>query len=143
MPDEQRKRRSKAEWAELVLQFESSGREAEDFARTHGLNPRTLKWWQSQLKAGSSYRKRSEPTSKSKSAAPVAAKPTKTRTKGLAVLTERLVDVLVAEPGLSVATLATTLRFADRAVRTELEELEALGVVYRRGKGPETRWFAG
>lgn len=141
MASERRKRRNKAEWAELVLQYEASGGEAEAFARARGLNPRTLLWWQSQLKVGSSYRRRSEPKRR-RSRAP-ASSVSKATVRSVEVLTARLVDKLVVEPGQTTAVLATELRFAPAVVRSELKELEDLGIVFRRGHGPGTRWFPG
>ncbi|MEZ4322875.1 MAG: hypothetical protein R3F61_35740 [Myxococcota bacterium] len=138
------KRRSQAEWAELVVRFEASGKTAEAFAEGTGVNPKTLKWWRSQLKAGSLYRKRQsgEPAPKvTVKRAPkrrVARKP-----KPLPQLTERLVDRIAAEPGMSVQALALSLRFGERVIRRELTELERLGILVRRGDGPATRWFLG
>lgn len=139
------KRRSQAEWAELVMRFEASGKPAEAFAEKHSVNPKTLKWWRSQLKAGSLYRKRQSgkraPKEETKPAASARRAPRKP--KSLPQMTERLVNRVAAEPGISAQALALTLHFDVRVIRRELTQLEQLGILVRRGEGPATRWFLG
>lgn len=45
-----RARRSRGEWLEEVVRWRRSGRNAEDYARVQGLNPRTLTFWASRLR---------------------------------------------------------------------------------------------
>lgn len=47
-----RKRRSAAEWSEIVANWKSSGESREAYAKRHGLNPGTLGWWRSQVDHG-------------------------------------------------------------------------------------------
>lgn len=138
-------RRSQAEWAELIVRFEASGKTVEDFALKNDLNPRTLSWWRSQLRAGSLYRAR-----RSKSAAPKTEKKQETpkrraprKPKSLPQMTERLVDRIAAEPGITAQALAVSLRFEVGVIRQELRELEQLGILVHRGRGPTTRWYLG
>jgi transposase-like protein len=139
-----KKRRSRAEWAELVVRFEASGQSASAFAARHGLNANTLKWWRSQLRAGSLYRKRQEKPPPGKASRPA---PKKRSARAAAAelphMVERLVNRIADEPGLRTRALALTVAYDIAVVRQELRELEELGIVYRRGRGPATRWYLG
>jgi transposase-like protein len=44
-------RRSRQEWKQIVLEWQQSGLRRAQFARRHGLNPTTLGFWCSTLKA--------------------------------------------------------------------------------------------
>lgn len=44
------KRRSRAEWRELVQEYRASGQNREAFARKRGLNVSTLSWWTSEFR---------------------------------------------------------------------------------------------
>lgn len=46
-------RATRAEWAERVGKWRASGQTAREFAASAGLNPTTLLWWSSQLRAAS------------------------------------------------------------------------------------------
>ena len=46
----ERQRRSRREWQVLVAGWQKSGESAEAFAARHGVKPRTLVWWSSELK---------------------------------------------------------------------------------------------
>ena len=46
------KRRSAAEWAEIVAQWKASGQSRDAYAKRHGLNAGTLGWWRTQLDHG-------------------------------------------------------------------------------------------
>jgi len=43
------RRRTSAEWAELLRELERSGQSATTFARSRGIRPDTLKWWRWRL----------------------------------------------------------------------------------------------
>lgn len=42
-------RRSREEWSALLAEHEASGQSLPAFCRRHGLEPRTLQWWQWKL----------------------------------------------------------------------------------------------
>ncbi|MEQ1565363.1 MAG: hypothetical protein ABMA64_06975 [Myxococcota bacterium] len=59
-------------------------------------------------------------------------------------LTERIVDALAChDRGATLAELAAELALDPEPVARELDEIGALGLVYRTGEGPTTRWFVG
>src|SRR5690606_21875871 len=60
-----------------------------------------------------------------------------------APLTERLVDRLAEAGAADAPTLAAALGEDPAGVRTELEELRALGIVARRGRGARATWEIG
>lgn len=47
---EKAQKRSRAEWLEEVSRWRASGEDAVCYSTRHGLNPRTLTWWASQLR---------------------------------------------------------------------------------------------
>lgn len=52
------RRRSAAEWAQLVRAWERSGQSREQFARARGVSPATLGWWRWRLAGEPVERKR-------------------------------------------------------------------------------------
>lgn len=46
----ERRRRTAAEWGEIVREQRRSGVSVAKFAATRGLNPHTLQWWRSHLR---------------------------------------------------------------------------------------------
>jgi hypothetical protein len=59
-------------------------------------------------------------------------------------LTERIVDLLAdAEDGATADDLAKQLGISSDRARAELDELSALGLVSRSGRGAEKRWWLG
>lgn len=126
-----------------MVRFEASGQSASAFAARHDLNANTLKWWRSQLKAGSLYRKRQEKAPPAKASRPAPKKRPARAVPELPHMVERLVNRIADEPGLRTGALALTVAYDIAVVRQELCELEELGIVYRRGRGPATRWYLG
>jgi transposase-like protein len=45
------KRRSQAEWTEIIREFKASGETADEFARPLGVKRSTLLWWRSKLRS--------------------------------------------------------------------------------------------
>lgn len=59
-------------------------------------------------------------------------------------ITERIVDLLAdAEDGATAETLAKQLGVSVERARAELDELSALGLVSRSGRGADRRWWLG
>ncbi len=52
MGDTKRKRRSAAEWSEIVSAWRASGLALGTYAARHGLNAGTLGWWRTQVSKG-------------------------------------------------------------------------------------------
>jgi hypothetical protein len=67
------------EWQKLVYSLAESGESPSDFAAKHGLNVRTLKWWRTQLKRGTSAKKVEMPSSGGRSSASAVAKAAEVR----------------------------------------------------------------
>ena len=138
---QRRPRRSRAEWVELISLQEASGMSAVAFAAEKGLTLNSLYWWRSQLKQDKL--KESLRTAAASRIASATSTATWSDPRGSAPLTERLVDRLVAESGgLSLHALALELGAHFAPLRHELQELELLGLVTRRGRGAATLWFA-
>lgn len=163
LPDGQRARqRPRSEWAELVLHLDASGLNLEEFARQVGVKATSLKTWRSRLKPGSAYRRNLASVDGSVSKTRLAnrvqgvrqaqkrcdgpregverSRPARSEPRGLQPLTERLVDLLDVQTGLTIRSLALELGEHRGLVRTEVHELETLGILERYGRGPHPRW---
>ena len=152
LPEGQRaKQRPRSEWAELILHLDASGLDLEEFARQVGVKATSLKTWRSRLKPGSAYRRNLASVEDSVSRTRLAtrvhgvrqaqerregpredverSRPTHSEPRGPRPLTERLVDLLDVQTGLTTRSLALELGEHRALVRTELHELEALGIL--------------
>jgi len=157
----QKRRRSKEEWVALIAKFEASGQTTKQFAREHDLNTGTFKWWRTQLRraARKARGEPSPPPQQKKKKAPkkkatkvraakkapkqASANQASTGPRELPSMTERLVDRLVIQPGLTCSALSLEIRYGRDAVMGELRDLESLGIVYRVVGGVEARWYLG
>lgn len=61
----QGKRRTAAQWAEVVKRWKDSELSSKDFARREGLNARTLVWWSSELRRRGKRRRPARPQQRS------------------------------------------------------------------------------
>jgi len=61
---EKRARRKRADWIPEVQRWRASGQDAEAYASTYGLHPRTLVWWARQLESNRTKQGPGKPTSK-------------------------------------------------------------------------------
>ena len=65
----QSKRRTAAQWAEVVKRWKDSGLSSKDFAKREGLNARTLVWWSSELRRRGKRKRPARPPRRRSSAA--------------------------------------------------------------------------
>ena len=108
------------------------------------MKAQTLLWWRSQLRTGS-YDKRLKESKRrtrkhrKQGRLPPAPEP-RVDTGAFPKLTERVVDTLFPTQGMTASKLAEELEVPLALVQQELAELEAMGLIRRKGAG-ETLWF--
>lgn len=122
------KRRSRAEWKQLMEEHEGSGLTLAAFSEQKGIKKESFRWWRKVFRREERRRHVAQAQHENGAGAP---------------LTQRLVDLLALGPA-TAGELAPPLGSTASEVQSELESLDELGLVYCESrKGRDSRWHLG
>lgn len=108
---------SASEWRELVAEWKKSGQSPAEFAATHGVTEKTLRWWETTFRTGRNARLPAREPAKAPRMVAVRIEPTPPSTDRWELLTAQGHTLRGRDP-LAPALLDVLLRALLRAPRT-------------------------